>query len=45
MTDKLEDYARMCSRCGEIFRTKSKSSRICYSCAKNKFKSSAKKEE
>gem|GEM_PF-3267798 len=38
-TEKLKDYQRMCNRCGEIFRTTSKSSRICYKCSKNKSKS------
>ena len=40
-TEKLKDYNRVCDRCGESFRTTSKSSRICYKCSKYKFKSAA----
>jgi len=44
-TEKLKDYKRVCGRCGESFRTTSKSSRICYKCSKYKFKSSARQED
>ena len=40
-TEKLKNYLRTCDRCNEIFRTISKSSRICYKCSKYKFKSKA----
>ena len=40
-TKKLKDYGRVCDRCGESFRTTSKSSRICYKCSKNKSKSAS----
>jgi hypothetical protein len=39
--NKLEDYARVCDRCGEGFRSKSKTSKICYGCSKNKKRSVA----
>ncbi|MCH7850757.1 MAG: hypothetical protein IH845_03900 [Nanoarchaeota archaeon] len=41
MTEKLEDYQRICDMCDESFRTTSKSSKICFKCSKNKFKSAA----
>ena len=37
--NKLKDYARVCDRCKKPFRSKSKISKICYECSKNKKKS------
>jgi len=39
--NKLEDYARVCDRCERPFRSKSKTSKICYDCCKNKKRSMA----
>ena len=37
--NKLEDYARVCDRCEKPFRSKSKISKFCFECSKNKKRS------
>ncbi len=39
--NKLKDYARICERCGKSFRSKSKTSKICFECCNNKKRSMA----